>query len=336
MIGRVIKIFSDFYYVQTEFGLVEAKLRTILKKQKLEIVTGDFVELTQFNSQSMQAYIIKAVNRINIITKPKAANITQTIIVSALKEPDLNYEQLNRYIAFSEYNKINPILCFNKEDIENNDDLKNEIFNIYDPLGYKIIFTSALAKTGMKELTQVLLNNTSLLCGSSGAGKSSLINSILNNYRLKTKSISEKNKKGTHTTRHCELIEIAKDSYIVDTPGFSRLKFDFILPVEIQKYFREFNSKILNCKYNNCLHLGENECSASEIIGKMHLSRLESYKKLISEAEEFRLRISKQSIKEEKSIKYNKNKIMTKISEKKRNTSRKTAKQKIYKEENNE
>ncbi|MCD7779201.1 MAG: GTPase RsgA, partial [Candidatus Gastranaerophilales bacterium] len=99
MIGRVIKIFSDFYYVETDSGIVEAKLRTVLKKQKTEVYTGDFVELEQVDLNSMQAFICNAMQRTSLITRPKAANVSQVIIVSALKEPDLNFEQLDRYIA---------------------------------------------------------------------------------------------------------------------------------------------------------------------------------------------------------------------------------------------
>jgi ribosome biogenesis GTPase len=333
MQGRVIKIFSDFYYVETDIGIVEAKLRTVLKKQKEDIFTGDFVELEQFDEVSMQAFINKVINRSNLITKPKVANISQVIIVSALKEPDLNFEQLNRYIAHCEYHKITPILCFNKEDITQTDDLKQKIIEIYEPLNYKIVFTSALQKTGIEELKPILLNNTSILCGSSGVGKSSLINALLNSSKLRTLPVSEKTKRGVHTTRHCELIDIDKHSFIVDTPGFSHLKFDFLLPYEIQKLFIEFSSHQPTCKYKNCLHINEDGCSFKDIISKMTQSRLESYKKFVEEAKEYEQIISKKSIKNEGNIKYNQNKIMTKISNKKRNLSRKSQKQKMYKEE---
>ncbi len=333
MIGRIIKIFSDFYYVETDKGLIEAKLRTVLKKQKADVYTGDFVELEQIDLNSMQAFISKVVKRKNLITRPKAANITQVIIVSALKEPDLNFEQLDRYIAHSEYHNIKPILCFNKEDIEDNESFKDEILNIYKPLNYQIIFTSALKKTGIEELKPILKDNTSILCGASGAGKSSLINAILNSSKIKTQTVSEKTKKGRHTTRHCELIEIEKNSFIVDTPGFSHLKFDFLLPVEIQKLFREFDKKEFNCKFKDCLHINETGCGAEKIIEKMSISRYESYKNFITEAKCYEEKISKESLKTESNIKYNKNKFITKISHKKRNTSRKTARQNIHKEE---
>ncbi len=333
MIGRIIKIFSDFYYVETEFGIVEAKLRTVLKKQFADVYTGDFVELEQFDKNSMQAFITKVVNRSNLITKPKVANISQVIIVSALKEPDLNLEQLNRYIAHCEYHKIKPVLCFNKEDINDDDSLKNDVISIYEPLNYKVIFTSALQKTGIEELKPVLKNNISILCGSSGVGKSSLINALLNSSKLRTLPVSEKTKRGVHTTRHCELIDIDKNSFIVDTPGFSHLKFDFLLPYDVQKLFVEFTNKDFACKYKDCLHISEDGCGYSEITSQMAVSRYESYKKFVAEAKEYEEKISKESIKNEANTKYNQNKIMTKISHKKRNLSRKSAKQRMYKEE---
>ncbi len=329
MNGRVIKIFSDFYYVETDFGIVECKMKSVLKKQKEDVYTGDFVLLEQFDKNSMQAFISQTINRSVIITRPKVANVSQVIIVSALKEPDLNFEQLNRYIAHCEYHKIKPVLCFNKEDIDDTDDLKEEVSNIYAPLGYDIIFTSALKKTGIDELKPVLKYNTSMLCGASGVGKSSLINALLNDKMLRTLPVSEKTKKGVHTTRHCELIKLFDESYIVDTPGFSHLKFDFLLPVEVQKLFVEFDGIKKECKYKNCLHISEDECSAENITRSMKPCRFDSYKKFVEEAIEYQEKISKISVKKEANVKYNKNKMMTKISHKKRNLSRKTINQNI-------
>ena len=333
MIGRVVKIFSDFYYVETDFGIVEAKLRTVLKKQKSDVYTGDFVQLEQLDKNSMQAFISDIVNRTTLISRPKVANVSQVIIVSALKEPDLNFEQLNRYIAHCEYHKIQPVLCFNKEDIEEFDDLKANIIDIYVPLNYQVIFTSALTKTGLDEIKPILKDNTSILCGASGVGKSSLINAILNTSRQRTLPVSEKTKKGVHTTRHCELIEIEQNSYIVDTPGFSHLKFDFLLPYDVKNLFVEMKDYDFVCKYKDCLYISEDGCSYRQIIEEMSESRYDSYKKFVLEAKEYEERISKESIKNEANVKYNHNKIMTKISHKKRIVSRKTAKQNMYREE---
>ncbi|MBQ4124118.1 ribosome small subunit-dependent GTPase A [bacterium] len=333
MIGRVVKIFSDFYYVETEKGIVEAKLRTVLKKQKAEVYTGDYVKLEQLDENSLQAFVAEVVERKTLISRPKVANVTQAIIVSALKEPDLNYEQLDRYIAHCEYHNIKPVLCFNKEDIEDTDDLKENIINTYPKLGYDIVFTSALNKTGLEELRPILKWNTSILCGASGVGKSSLINALLNNSKLKTQPVSDKTKKGVHTTRHCEILDLDSETFIVDTPGFSHLKFDFLLPSQVITLFSEFRNQKSTCKYKNCLHIDEDGCGYQDIIKLMAGSRIESYKKFVAEAKEYEEKISKISIKNEARVKYNKNKMMTKISNKKRSLSRKVINQNIYKDE---
>ena len=333
MIGRVLKIFSDFYYVDTRIGIVEAKLKSIIKKRSQEVYTGDFVELEQLNENSKQAFISNIKQRTCLLSRPRVANINRIIIVSALKEPELNFEQLNRYIANCEYHKIKPVLCFNKEDIINSTNLQQRITDIYEKLGYTIIFTSALKKTGINELKSLLKDNTTVLCGTSGAGKSSLINAVLNNQILKTGLLSAKTKRGMHTTRHCELITVDKNSFIVDTPGFSHLKFDFLLPYDIQKLFVEFKDNKNSCKFKNCLHLNEKDCAFYSIIKNMDKSRYESYEKFVREAKEYEDKISNQSIKNEEKAKYNQNKIMTKISHKKRELTRKTAKQRFYKEE---
>lgn len=332
MQGRVFKIFSDFYYVETDDGIIEAKLKTGLKKQKLEVFVGDIVDLEQVNRDSGQAFISFILPRKNLISRPKVANISRVIIVSAFKEPELDFEQLDRYIAHCEYHGIKPVLCFNKEDINDNDGLKDKISYVYSNCGYDIIYTSALKKCGIEELKPYLEHNTSVLCGSSGVGKSSLINALLNSSKIKTLAVSDKTGRGVHTTRHCELIPLGKDTFIADTPGFSRLKFDFILPSEISKLFAEFSAERY-CKYKNCLHLDEDGCAYSDIIGAMPEERYSSYKKFVLEAKEYEKLISKKSIKKEEFSKFNQNKVMTKISSKKRVLSRKVVNQNIEIEE---
>ena len=159
-----------------------------------------------------------------------------------------------------------------------------------------------------------------------------MLNSLNPDIFARTGEVSTKTQRGCHTTRHCELIELEPDSFIVDTPGFSHLKFDFILPYEVKNLFVEMRNNVSTCKYKDCLHIDESGCSYKEIIENMSESRYDSYKKFVKEAKEYEEKISKESIKDESNTKYNQNKIMTKISHKKRNLSRKTAKQNMYKE----
>ena len=198
--GQIFKIHSDFYYVDTGAEIFECKAREILKKRKEKILVGDFVEFSN-------GYVEKILPRKNYISRPSVANVDQIIIVSALKEPDLNLLQLNRYIALAKYYGIKTVLCFNKEDLESEENVKSTIAGIYQKLGFEIIFTSATEHSGINAFKKVLEGKISVLCGNSGVGKSSLINAINPDLHLKTRAVSEKLQRGTHTTRHCELIK---------------------------------------------------------------------------------------------------------------------------------
>ncbi len=332
MKGQILKIHSDFYYANTENGVFECKIREVLKKQKEQIVVGDFVELEQVNSDSKQAFISKVLKRESFIPRPKVANINQVIIVSAIKEPDLDFEQLNRYLCFCEYYNLRPVLCFNKNDLEGEEDIIANIKSIYEPLEYEIIFTSALEKNGIEEFKELLKDKITVLCGSSGVGKSSLINAIRPDLNIKTKQVSEKTERGTHTTRHCEIIALEESSKIVDTPGFSQLKFDFLLPAQVGALFKEIAPLEDGCKFSDCLHETEVGCHVLANLENIAPSRYESYLQFIKEAKEYKKQVTYSGKKTETSAKFVHNKQVTKISSKKRQISRRKSNQDINKE----
>ena len=159
--GQIIKIHSDFYYVVSSENQFELKLRDVLKKQQKKICVGDYVEFEN-------GYIIKSLPRKNFIPRPTVANIDQIVIVSAIEEPHLDLHQLDRYIAFGEYCGIDIKLCFNKNDLSTNEEIIDKVFSIYEPMGYDIIFTSALEKLGIEDFKEIMEGKTSVLCGSSG------------------------------------------------------------------------------------------------------------------------------------------------------------------------
>ncbi|MFA6989449.1 MAG: ribosome small subunit-dependent GTPase A [Candidatus Gastranaerophilaceae bacterium] len=364
LIGKIIKIHSDFYYVKLldTSGIaslqlnqtnqrakdecfqgciavaVQCKIREILKKEHKELFVGDNVELSNYNQESNQAVITDVLPRSNFISKPSVANIDQIVIVTSLKEPSIDYIQLNRYICSSLLYGSTPIICINKCDLVKNEQEIKEINDVYSTLGYDVIFTSALKNSGINALKNAFKSKTSVLCGSSGVGKSSLINSIQPGLHLKTKEVSSKNSKGTHTTRHSEIITIAidKDDFadVVDTPGFSYLKFDDILPKNIEELFPEIKNLSVDCKYNDCLHIEENDCNVLKNLKKIQPSRYESYKAFIQEAKEYKEKLYNFGSKEEEktktldSKKAGKVKIV-KLGTKARDLSRKNQKQKL-------
>lgn len=323
--GQIYKIHSDFYYVNDGVNNFECKVREILKKRKERILVGDFVE---FNG----GVIEKLIPRKNFISRPSVANIDRIIIVSALKEPDLNFEQLNRYIALAKYHNIEAVLCFNKSDLKWDRDVKNKILDIYEPFGYEIVFTSATEHKGLKEFERLLKDRTNVLCGGSGAGKTSLVNALNPELNLRTKQVSKKIGRGTHTTRHCEIVKINETSRIVDTPGFSNVKFDFIMPQDVDLLFDDISRFSSGCKYSNCLHKNEDGCAVLANLDKIDLSRYESYLNFVNEAMEFKERVKYEGLKIEHTKKVVNNREVAKISGKKRRSARNTLKQQLYKE----
>ena len=326
--GQIIKFHSDFYYVESKEQVYECKLREVLKKQKQKVYVGDYVEFAE-NA------IEKILPRKNFIVRPPVANIDQVIIISAVKEPDLSFVQLNRYVAFARYHNIDAVLCFNKNDLSNDDKTIEKVFSIYEPLGYDVLFTSALEGYGLDEFKDILKGKTSVLCGSSGVGKSSLINAI-SGINLRTKNVSEKTGRGTHTTRHSEIINIGNDSRIVDTPGFSNLKFDFLLPTEVDSLFKEIYPYKQTCKFQDCLHITETGCGVKEHLDEIDETRYSSYIAFVEEAKEYKNKVKYQGVKTESSHKIINDKTAVKISTRKRQSARNTMKQNVYKDINDE
>lgn len=353
--GQILKIHSDFYYVKfaNNADVFECKIREILKKQKEKVLVGDFVQCTEINLNKKTAVIEKILPRKNFLTRPSVANVEQVVIISSIKEPDLDFEQLNRYICFAKYHKIKTKLCFNKNDLSEDDSVIEKIFEIYEPLGFEIVFTSALEKLGIEDFIEILGNKTTVFCGNSGVGKSSLINSICPDLNIKTKQVSEKTSHGVHTTRHCEIIEIRRQEgkkarsskcspscppallpsiRIIDTPGFSNVRFDFLLPTEVDELFDEIKKYKSDCKFKDCSHVQEEGCKVLEHIDEIDISRYQSYLSFVQEANEFKEKIKQQGTKKETSQKEGLNRQVAKISTRKRQSARNTQRQNIYRD----
>lgn len=326
--AQIYSIHSDFYYVKTENGILECRLREILKKQKVQVSVGDFVELEEGN-------VISAIlPRRNFLKRPSVANLDKVIVVSALKEPALDFIQLNRYLTFFKYHNIPAVLCFNKEDLNEDECMQGEIEDIYKPLGYELLFTSALNGHGIDKFIESIKNQTVALCGQSGVGKTSILNAINPEFKLKIGEISQRHGRGTHTTRHCEIMEFGNIK-IVDTPGFSQLRFDFMLPHELSDYFEEIKQYKNGCKFNNCLHdesQNESTCNVIRNIESINLSRYESYLAFLEETKEHKTRVTYESTKIESSTKSTGGALRAKISSKKRTAGRNTSNQKIKRE----
>ena len=187
------------------------------------------------------------IDRKSFMKRPKAANISQIIFVIASKMPKPNLLMLDKWLAYSEFSNIKPVIVINKTDLAPKE--ADRINEIYSKVGYKVILTEGINYKGIEELRQVLKNNTSAFAGQSGVGKSTLTNRLLGTDLTNIGEISKKNKMGKNTTTEITLYEIEKETYLLDTPGFQTMDIFEIESRELEKYFIDFKPYIKNCKF---------------------------------------------------------------------------------------
>lgn len=216
-----------------------------------------------------------------------ASNIDNLIIVCSTKNPDFNNRTLDRFIVLGESSGVVSIIILNKMDLINPSEF-NHWINLYTNIGYKVIKTSIIDKTGIKEFKSVLIGNKNLISGPSGAGKSSLLNSAFPGLNLKTKKISRFTEKGVHTTVTSNMIPINENTYVIDTPGLREVDPYGIKKEDLGFYFREFKRFMYDCRFNTCTHLHEPDCAVINAVrqGKISPERYNSYLRLLETIEE--------------------------------------------------
>ena len=205
------------------------------------------------------------------------------MIVMALAKPDPNFGVLDRLLVQAELSDIPAIICFNKEDLADSSVLSS--CKIYQEAGYRIIITSIKDGFNAESVKAELKGKTTVLAGPSGVGKSSITNILAPGINMETGSISEKLKRGKHTTRHSQLIIIEENTYICDTPGFTSFSPETIDKETLRYYFKEFGQYEGMCKYNGCVHIHEPNCAVKRAVeeGKISKMRYESYIQLYEE-----------------------------------------------------
>ena len=290
MQGKIIKGIAGFYYVHVvESGLYECKAKGVFRKEKIKPLVGDLVEIDVLDENEKKGNIIEILERKNELIRPAVANIDQALVVFAVTKPKPHFNLLDRFLIMMESKDIPVILCFNKKDIATEPEIQ-ELKEIYETCGYQMIFTSALEKENIEEVKSLLKGKTTAIAGPSGVGKSSLINNFQPDANMETGSISEKIERGKHTTRHSELIWIEKDTYIMDTPGFSSLYTNEFEKEELKYYFREFEPFEGQCKFNGCDHIHEPGCAIKQAMedGKIHPVRYKNYLEMYQELKDKR------------------------------------------------
>ena len=273
--GIIVKGIGGFYYIKAEDDRVyECKARGVFRKKHITPTIGDRVSIEVKDGKGS---IEEIEPRRNQLIRPSVANIDTLIIVVATLSPEPDLSVIDKMIVNAHINGIEPMICINKTDLAKRDDIEE----IYQKAGYKVIKVSAAQNEGMEEFEKILQGKVTAFAGLSGVGKSSIL-SIVTSSSLETGSVSEKIQRGKHTTRHTELFEIAKDSYVLDTPGFGSLEAEDIDCQNLWECFPEMAEANSMCRFRGCSHINEPDCAVKQLVedGKMASSRYQSYKEI--------------------------------------------------------
>jgi ribosome biogenesis GTPase len=272
--GTVIKAYGGFYYVLSGGMEWECALRGRLRHEKKQVMVGDRVLFLPRDGKT--GVIEEVLPRANALIRPPVANVDQALMVFALKEPEPNPGLIDRFLIIASVNGIEPILCFNKSDLDG--DTRDELIARYINF-YRVIATSTITGEGLEQLLETLQDRITVFAGPSGVGKSTIINALIPGVFLKTGMISDKTKRGKHTTRHVELINLPSGGLVADTPGFTSLELPDIKPEELAEHFPEIARLKGECYFSGCLHAQEPDCRVKQAVesGEIQSSRYQQY-----------------------------------------------------------
>ncbi len=274
MDGKIIKGIAGFYYVHVKtFGLYECKAKGIFRNQKIKPLVGDNVKIDIIDENGKKGNIIDIMDRRNELIRPAVANVDQALVIFAAADPNPNLNLLDRFLIQMIKQKVDTVICFNKKDIVTEKEI-GLLEEAYLKCGYRVIFTSTYTEDGILSLRELLKDKTTVLAGPSGVGKSSIINKIHPKANMETGGISEKIKRGRHTTRHSELFYIRDNTFIMDTPGFSSLYVTDMEKEELKDYFAEFHDYEGDCRFQGCVHLNEPGCAVKQALKEGRISKI--------------------------------------------------------------
>jgi len=306
MQGIVYKSTGSWYIIKDKSGQVwNARIKGVLKIDEgitstNPIAVGDIVSFETENEEEHSAMITGINDRKNHINRQSprvkyqqhivAANIDQSLLIATIKEPRTSQGFIDRFLVACEMYHVPAVVIFNKFDLykKKEETIFDELKDIYENIGYKVVAMSVKENLGVQEVKGLLADKISLISGHSGVGKSSFINSILPGSNITTKVISGWSGKGQHTTTFAEMYDLPFDGKIIDSPGMREFGLIDIERQELSGYFPEMRNRLAQCQFNNCLHINEPGCAVKEAVakGEIHEDRYVSYYNILESINE--------------------------------------------------
>ena len=285
--GVIIKGIGGFYDALSNKEIYRCRARGKFRKQGITPMVGDQVRFTP-ETEISEGSLEEIYPRKNSLLRPAVANITHLAVVMSAFQPEPDLLLIDKLIISAERMSISILLLVNKTDLATQDQI-DKLLKDYKPTTYPIYCVSGKYNKGIEELAKGLSGITTL-AGQSGVGKSSIINCLSPSFEAEVGDVSEKHKRGRHTTRHVELLNLPGGGMVVDTPGFSQMELADYEEVELQEYYPEYEKYRHDCYFNGCIHVSEPDCRVQDAVkkGELPSGRYQRYVHLIKEIREYR------------------------------------------------
>ena len=288
-IGTVIRRTKNFYYVdigESEPRLCHIRANLFHGNPKTNLVAvGDQVEIDTADA-SRAGWILKMLPRRTKLSRRQssdsaeqvmASNADKVLVVASIRSPPFRNVLIDRFFVAGSYGGLENVLILSKADLSTEEDISS-IKNLYHSLGYNVLVTSIPESKGLDSLREIMHKQTSVLCGHSGVGKSSLIRALYPNWEINIGAVSEKSGKGRHTTRMAEMYRLPSGGFIVDTPGIREFQ-PTVEPDKLDLHFVEFLPYLGECRFKGCTHRHEPQCAIKEAYAEEKITekRYKSY-----------------------------------------------------------
>jgi ribosome biogenesis GTPase / thiamine phosphate phosphatase len=296
MQGIVYKSTGSWYTVKDEYGKIwNARMKGVFKLDGITstnpIAVGDVVDFEEENSKEQTVMITRIHDRKNYINRQSpriksqqhivAANIDQSLMIATIKEPRTSQGFIDRFLVVCEMYHVPAIILFNKIDLYKQKDLAKfeQLKDVYEAIGYTVVGVSLKQDPDTQDIKGLLKEKMTLISGHSGVGKSTFINAIIPDAKVRTQDVSGWSGKGQHTTTFAEMYELPFGGKIIDTPGMKEFGLVDIERSELSGYFPEMRERLNDCQFNNCLHINEPGCAIKQAVidGEIDEDRYVSY-----------------------------------------------------------
>ena len=300
MEGIVIKARGGAYEVQVgnqsytcavRHQLIEDEKRRLDETKEMPYVdlvaVGDRVRISTPTSTAESGYIEECLPRDTQFGRIRmdgwrqviVANLDMLLIIFAARHPTLKLRMLDRFLVTAEASDVEPVICINKIDLAKLKNVQRQL-KLYEELGYKVVYTSTMTGIGVDRLREIMQNRISAIVGSSGVGKSSLLNALQPGLQLRIGEVDERIHKGRHTTTEVMLLPLEFGGFVADTPGIRTLG---LLEIDDEQgldiHFPEMRTYIPECRFAACTHQHEPDCAVKRAVedGDINPLRYESY-----------------------------------------------------------